>query len=169
MATDVSRRWARRSSPGYAVVLLGAALFVTSCFLPYTGFPSPAERTLSLYEQVTLPNSGASDLGALLYLFGGVATLAVVASVALLRGGRGRGLPFLLIGAVAAWSLTWIGILWQFRTVSGLFSLKFGFWLQAVSIGVVVIGTIVVWLETRSELRDRHDWDENEERTDTVA
>ena len=54
-----------------------------------------------------------------------------------------------LTGAVAAWSLTWIGSLLQTAslqgsgTIGGL-SLEIGFWLQAASIGVVVIGTILV-------------------------
>jgi hypothetical protein len=155
MAHEVHRSRARRSTFGYAVVVLGGGLFVTSCFLPYTGLGTGA-RTFSLFEQLTLP-SPASDLSPLLYLFGGVATVAGVAIVALVRGGRGRSLPFLLFGAVAAWSLTWIGILVQYRTFSRSISLELGFWLQAVSIGVVVIGTILVGFGKRSEVKDSHD------------
>ena len=170
MATDVPGLRARGSIIGYAVVLLGAALFVTTCFLPYySGFPSPAERTLSLYEQLTLPDGQASDFGGLLYLFGGVATVATVAIVGLVDGGRRPGLRFALLGAVAAWSLTWIGILWQFRTFRRLFSLQFGFWLQGVSIGVVVIGTILVRFGGRSDVKDGRYRYANGERTDTDA
>jgi hypothetical protein len=84
------------STLGYAIVLVGAGLFVTSCFLPYIA-----------------------------------------------RGERWTGLPFLLVGAVAAWSLTWIGVLLRLGTFARA-SLEVGFWLQAVSIGVAVIGTILV-------------------------
>ena len=90
---------------------------MTSCFLPYNGFSILGERTISLYQQLTLgPNGRSSDLGALLYLFGGVAPVAVVAIVGLSRGERWTGLPFLLVGAVAAWSLTWIGVLLRLGT-----------------------------------------------------
>jgi hypothetical protein len=132
------------STLGYAIVLVGAGLFVTSCFLPYNGFSILGERTISLYRQLTLgPNGRSSDFGALLYLFGGIAPVAVVAIVGLARGERWTGLPLLLVGAVAAWSLTWIGVLLRLGTFAQA-SLEVGFWLQAVSIGVAVIGTILV-------------------------
>jgi hypothetical protein len=168
MATEVRGTLVRRSSLGYAVVLLGAVLFMTSCFLPYTGFLPTEAQTISLVEQLTLPGGASDLLSALLYLFGGVATVAAVATVALVRGGRGPALPFLLVGAVAAWSLTWIGILLQYGSPR-LFSLEFGFWLQAASIGVVVIGTILVVLGKRSQVKDSHDRDANEEGVDVAG
>jgi hypothetical protein len=147
---DVKRasETAHRSSLGYAIVLLGAALFVASCFLPYVGyagFPTPGTKTTtSLYQQLTLgPNGGSSDLSSVLYLFGGLAPVAAVAVVALVRGERRPVLPALLVGAVVAWSLTWIGALLRLGTFLGA-SLEIGFWLQAVSVGVTIIGTILV-------------------------
>jgi hypothetical protein len=73
----------------------------------------------------------------------------VVALVGLTRGERQSGRGF-LAGAVSAWSLTWIGSLLQSAglregaTIPGGLSLETGFWLQAVSIGAAVIGTILV-------------------------
>jgi hypothetical protein len=155
MATDASGFRARRSTLGYAIVLLGAGLFVTSCFLPYNGFEVLGERSISLYQQLMLgPNGGSSDLGALVYLFGGVAPVAVVAIVGLARSERRTGVPFLLVGAVAAWSLTWIGVLLRLGTFQGA-SLEVGFWLQAVSIGVAVMGTIFV-APRRMGAHERH-------------
>jgi hypothetical protein len=117
---------------------------MTSCFLPYNGFSILGEKTISLYQQLALgPNGRSSDLGALLYLFGGVAPVAVVAIVGLARGERWTGLPFLLVGAVAGWSLTWIGVLLRLGTFARA-SLEVGFWLQAASIGMAIIGTILV-------------------------
>jgi hypothetical protein len=79
--------------------------------------------------------------------FGGVATVLVIAIVGLTRIERPSG-GALLAGAVAAWSLTWIGSLLQTASLRhsaiGRLSLEAGFWLQAVSIGVAVIGTILV-------------------------
>ena len=147
MAVDTHRPRERRSTLGYSIVLLGAALFVTSCFLPYYGFPGA--QSVSLYDQLLVAQDGGLELGAKLFLFGGVATVLVVALVGLMRGARqsGRGL---LAGAVSAWSLTWIGSLLQSAglregaTIPRGLSLETGFWLQAVSIGVAVIGTILV-------------------------
>jgi hypothetical protein len=72
-----------------------------------------------------------------------------------------------LAGAVAAWSLTWLGSLVQAATLrdnalSGRLSLEVGFWLQAVSIGVAVIETILVGFGKRSEVKDSHDRYANE-------
>jgi len=159
----------RGSTLGYAMVLLGSVLFVASCFLPYYGFLSPAERTISLYQQLTLgPYGGFSELSTLLYLFGGVAPVSAVAVVALMRGERGPVLAYVLVGAVVAWSLTWIGSLLRLGTFYGV-SLNIGFWLQAVSIGVAVTGTILVGFGKRSEVKDSHDRYANEERADTDA
>jgi hypothetical protein len=148
MAVEDRRTRAPGSRLGYAIVLLGAALFVASCFLPYVGYTGLSipgtKTTTSLYQQLTLgPNGGSSDLSSLLYLFGGVAPVAAVAVVALVRGERRSVLPALLVGAVVACSLTWIGALLRLGTFLGA-SLEIGFWLQAVSIGVAIIGTILV-------------------------
>jgi hypothetical protein len=146
MAVDTHRPRGRGSTLGYSIVLLGAALFVTSCFLPYYGFPQG--QTVSLYDQLLVTRNGGFELGAKLFLFGGVATVVVVALIGLIRGERQLGRGF-LAGAVSAWSLSWIGSLLQSAglregTLTGGLSLEAGFWLQAVSIGVAVIGTILV-------------------------
>jgi hypothetical protein len=77
---------------GYAIVLLGAALFVVACFLPYYGYsiPPPPGETVSLYQAMTSgPNGGGSDLGAVLYLFGGVTPIAAAAIIGLDAAGNG--------------------------------------------------------------------------------
>jgi hypothetical protein len=165
---EVNRSRGRRSTLGNAVVVFGAALFVTSCFLPYAGFGVVGLRTTSLYELQTVPGGGASDLSALLYLFGGVVTVAAVAIIALMRGGRGPVLTSLLVGAVIVWSLTSTGVLLRYATFGDI-SLEFGFWLQAVSICVVVIGTILVGFGMWSDVKDSRDRYANEERTNTDA
>jgi hypothetical protein len=144
MAIDDPGLRERRSTLGYAMVLLGSVLFVASCFLPYFAVLSLSVRTLSLYQQLTLgPYGGFSEVGTWLYLFGGVAPVAAVSVVALVREERRPVLPYVLAGAVVAWSLTWIGSLLRLGTFDSV-SLEIGFWLQAVSIGVAVIGTILV-------------------------
>jgi hypothetical protein len=148
MAVEDRRTRAPGSRVGYSIVLLGAALFVATCFLPYYGYEFAQGRTVSQYDQVIVAFGGGLHLGPKLFLFGGVATVVVVALIGLTRRERpsGRGL---LAGAVAAWSLTWTGSLLQSASINGGgtitgYSLEIGFWLQAVSIGVVVMGTILV-------------------------
>jgi hypothetical protein len=102
---------ARGSRVGYLVVLLGAALFVASCFVPYYGFEGPAQRAFSLYEQQTSGPFGGVSLGRLLYLFAGVAIATSIAVVGVARSKPQSRVPSMLIGAVAAWSLPWIGIM----------------------------------------------------------
>src|SRR4029453_15465002 len=110
MAVDTHRPRGRGSTLGYSTVLLGAALFVTSCFLPYYGLTEG--RSVSLYDQLLVGQDGGLELGAKLFLFGGVATVVVVALVGLMRGERQSGCG-ILAGAVSAWSLTWIGSMLQ--------------------------------------------------------
>ena len=147
MAVEDRRTRAPGSRVGYAIVLLGAALFVVTCFLPYLGYEFAQGGSVSLYDQVIVAYGGGLQLGPKLFLFGGVATVVVVALVGLTRRERSSGRGF-LAGAVSVWSLTWIGSLLQTASLRGGtitgYSLEIGFWLQAVSIGVVVIGTILV-------------------------
>jgi hypothetical protein len=89
MVADAHRRRGRGSSVGYVIVLLGAALFVTSCFLPYYGFPGG--QSVSLYDQLLVAQNGGLELGAKLFLFGGVSTVVVVALIGLIRGERQIG------------------------------------------------------------------------------
>jgi hypothetical protein len=163
-AHDVKRasETARRSSLGYAIVLLGAALFLASCFLPYYGYEFSKAGTVSLYDQLIVAFGGGLQVGRKLFLFGGIATVVVVALIDLRR--RERRSRGFLAGAVTVWSLTWIASLLQSAslrgggTVTG-YSLEIGFWLQAVSIGVVVIGTILVGVGKRYANGERTDMD----------
>lgn len=159
-ADRVARGRSRRQTwrLGYLVVLVGAAGFVASCFLPYndlTILPRDS-RTVSLYEQLVSlgPNDGGSDVGAFLFLFGGVASVAVVAIMGSTRRGLRPGAAS-VAAAVAAWSLTWIGLMIREATFGGGISLEWGFWVQAVSVGVVVIATIVVMASARAKRTSR--------------
>jgi hypothetical protein len=128
--------------------LVTRARFVATCFLLYYGYEFAQGGTVSLNDQVVVAFDGGLQLGPKLPLFGGIATVVVVALIGHTRRERPSGRGF-LAGAVAVWSLTRIGSLLESaslrggRTVTG-YSLEIGFWLQAVSIGVVVIGTILV-------------------------
>jgi hypothetical protein len=108
-----------------------------------------------LYEQQTSgPFEGAS-LGRLLYLFAGVAIATSIAVVDVARNKPQSRVTSMLIGAVAAWSLPWIGImLGTAQTTLGP-SLDVGYWVQAVSIGVVIVGTIVVMASARAKANEQ--------------
>jgi hypothetical protein len=142
----------RDQRPGYLVVLAGATGFVVSCFVPYYGggllFGSDSE-TASLWQQGSPGgDSLASDLGQLLFLFGGVATVASLAIAGATRMGP-RTTPTMLAATVVAWSLTWTGLMIRQGTFGLGLTLEWGFWLQALSLGVMVIGTILVLAASR--------------------
>ena len=75
--------------------------------------------------------------------------MAVVAAM-----GGGQGLPppgaASVVAAVAAWSLTWIGLMIQEATFGIGDLVGMGFSVQAATVGVVVIGTIVVAATARA-------------------
>jgi hypothetical protein len=56
----------------------------------------------------------------------------------------------MLAATVVAWSLTWTGIMIREATLGLGITLEWGFWVQALSVGVVVIGTIVVVATARA-------------------
>jgi hypothetical protein len=64
-----------------------------------------------------------------------------------------------LTAVTTAWSLTWIGTFIHQTSIVG--PKEPGYWGLLVSIGVVVVGTIVVWVSSRPgrrpRLRDRPD------------
>jgi hypothetical protein len=130
---------------GYLVVLLGVAGFVLSCFLPYAQVVD--RLSMSYYELVTMRRLTLQYLGGLLFLFGGAATVASVALAGLRRGRHERRrTPSILVAVTVAWSLSWIGIL---VSVSGGFGYEVGYWSMLVSVGVVIVGTILVWVSAR--------------------
>src|SRR4029450_1276287 len=68
MAVEDRRTRAPRSSVGYAIVLLGEALFVATCFLPYYGFPGG--RSVSLYDQRLVAHVVVYEGGGIRVVFG---------------------------------------------------------------------------------------------------
>jgi hypothetical protein len=138
---------------GYLVVLAGAAGFFTSCFVPYygSGVFGPGSETVSLCQQGSFGSDsvGWGRLGSLLFLFGGVATVAFLAIAGVTQRGPHTAAA-MLAATVVAWSLTWTGIMIREATLGLGITLEWGFWVQALSVGVVVIGTIVVVATARA-------------------
>jgi Na+/proline symporter len=86
-------------------------------------------------------------VGGLLLLFGGTATVAWVALAGLRHGQHERRqTTSILLAVTVTWSLSWIGIL---ASVSGPFGHELGYWSMLVSVGVVIVGTIFVWVSAR--------------------
>jgi hypothetical protein len=144
----MERRW-RAGSTGYVVVLIGVVAFVVGCFLPYYEYAQSPLGSVSLYRLMMFPPSGAeADVGAFLFLFAGIATLAWVA-IAGVRGSE-SWTRSALAAVTIAWSLTWIGTLlgaFQFATRRLL-----GYWVLFLGVGVVVIGAIMVWVSGRADV-----------------
>ena len=139
---------------GYVIVLVGVAAFVLGCFLPYRGFWGPERSsfgpTPSFYRVVTMGLGTLQYVGGLLFLFGGAATVAWVALAGLRHGEHEpRRTPSILVAVTMAWSSAWIGVLVsQSRGVAGVVY-RVGYWSMLVSVGVVIVGTIVVWVSAR--------------------
>ena len=139
----------RAGSTGYVVVLLGVVAFVGGCFLPYFDYRQSGVGSLSLYRLYTLSLGGeGTSVSGVLILFAGVATLAWVA-VAGIRGSGNWTRPALAAVAIA-WSLTWIGTLLGHTQLGA--PRVFGYWVLVVAVGVVMIGTIVVWISPRGDI-----------------
>jgi hypothetical protein len=135
---------------GYLVALVGVAGFIVSCFLPYLFLG--VTRSMSLYQLVV--RAGFSQtvvqiVGGFLQLFAGAGTVAWIALAGIRHRRHAHGLlPFALAVATAAWSLTWIGVLLSQSQIVG--SEGVGYWSALVSLGVAIVGTIVVWFSTRA-------------------
>jgi hypothetical protein len=147
-----TRRDIGPSVSGYVIVLLGVVGFVVGCFLPYLSgvILAPGEDSASLIRLIWTPAEGPLEqVGALLNLFAGAATVGVVA---LLGVGRQRGwTPHALVAGVAAWTLTWIGVLVNQEAAFGPYEV--GYWVLLASMGVAIIGTVVVWVTANAHAR----------------
>jgi hypothetical protein len=139
------------SSSGYGIVLLGVVGFVVGCFLPFlSGNFLPAEGTLSLFRLTWSGAGGAFEqVGALLSLFAGAATVGTIALWGISRR-RARTPRGALVAGVAAWTLTWIGVLID----QAEFPHEVGYWVLLASLGVAIIGTVVVWVSARAHARE---------------
>lgn len=139
------------SAGGYVMVLLGVAGFVLGCFLPYLGGSFfVAEGSLSLFRLVWTPVGGPFEhAGGVLSLFAGAATVGVIALLGI--GRRRAWTPRALVAGAAAWTLTWIGV----QMTQAVFGPKaVGYWVVLASMGVAIIGTVVVWTNARAHHRE---------------
>ena len=138
---------------GYAIVLLGVVGFVVGCFLPYLSgvIVAPGEDSVSLIRLFWIPAEGPFEqVGALLYLFAGAGTVGVIALWGI--GRRRVWTPRALVAGAAAWTLTWIGVLINQEAAFGPYEV--GYWVLLASMGVAIIGTVVVWVSARAHVRE---------------
>lgn len=151
---DTDRGAAVRIS--YLVVLLGTAVYVASCFLPYfeVELGGPNEG-VTMFEQLQVGSEHWTlDLSTLLILFGAAAVLAAVAIVGLLGRGDRLWNPALLAVVALAWSLTSFGTLLRASALRQsplpqTLSLDVGFWVQVFGVLVVVLGTMALLVTAR--------------------
>jgi hypothetical protein len=112
---------------GYLVVLAGVAGFVASCLVPYYGGGiGPGSETVSLWQSSSLGGDSVWDLGSLLFLFGGITTVAFLAIAGMTRRGP-RTAPTMLAATVLAWSLAWTGFLIRQASFGLGITLEWGF------------------------------------------
>jgi hypothetical protein len=137
------------------IVLLGVVGFVVGCFLPYlSGNILPAEAIPSLFRLIrrsagTFGAGTFERVGGLLYLFAGAGTVSVITLLGI--GRRRAWTPRALVAGIAAWTLTWIGVL---MNQAAFGSHEVGYWVLLASMGVAIIGTVVVWASARAHARE---------------
>lgn len=152
----MERRGSR--SAGYVIGLVGVMAFVVGCFLPYWDLPSgmrPLNYNTSYFRLVVSEGAGvATNVGGFMLLFGGPAALAWIA-IAGIRGSRWTRPA--LFAATVVWSLTWIGVLLGVSRLTVDEPRRVGWWVLLLGVGVVVIGTILIWISDRqAEAPSRH-------------
>jgi hypothetical protein len=107
------------SKLGYLVVLLGALVFMVSCFLPYSAASfrslAPVTPELSWFQlTVTNPPTALEHVGGFLHTFGGVAAIVWIAIAGL--SGHRRWTRVALMAASGVWSLAWFsGLMGEYR------------------------------------------------------
>lgn len=135
----------RPSIAGYLVTLVGVAGWLTGCFLPLYRVSGLDGAQLTLYRQVSFGSFG-TRVGGILYLFGPISAIGVIAILGVLRIRPRIGV--LLAGAVTAWFLVSIGVLISIGSSIGGFnpgsSLGIGYWCCWASVVIVVTGTVMV-------------------------
>ena len=140
------RRTAVHRPAGYALVLVGALVFVVGAFLPYYGISftsSDTTGTSSLWQAIVEARRTAlGRAGGFLYLFGGIAIVASLA-VSEIQRPTGRMRP-VLAAAVGVWAAAWVGSLTTDGFPGGH---KLGFWVIVIGVGIVLVGTLKVWLD----------------------
>lgn len=143
----------RPSITGYLIVLVGVVGWVVGCFLPlYTIDHGGRANLFASFSYSSVWNYGAG----VLYLFGGVITIGVISTLGVLRTVR-TGTRFLLIGAVAAWSVAFVGFLISIvLTLDGFNTdvvLGLGYWCCWASVIAIVTGTVIVIISGRADAR----------------
>jgi len=132
---------------GYLLVLVGVAAFVLKLLLAlHAILRSGIHLILPIGHGE--PGRNLEDVGGLLLLFGGTTTVAWVALAGLRHGQHERWrTPSILLAVTVTWSLSWISVL---LSVSGLFEHEVGYWSMLVSVGVVIVGSVVAWVSGKA-------------------
>lgn len=132
----------RRVVTGNWVALVAAAAFVVASFIPFVGSHVPQGYSTTLYRQLIGGRSGLVEgMGGFLFLFGGAVAVGTVSIIGIVLRDRDWVAPALL-ASVAAWSLTWVGLLLNYLGLGG-FSFREGYWCILGSLVLAVIGAIM--------------------------
>ena len=135
-------RW-RPPRLGPVLVLVGIAVFIVGCFLPYyhLALVSPGDDTATLFDLIVAQRHALlAEVGGLLYLFGGAAVV-VGSAVAMIRCGCSWSRPA-LFAAVGAWTAQWVGSLTTDAIPGGRGA---GLWVTALDVALVLGATLKVW------------------------
>lgn len=139
------------SRVGYWIALVGAALYVAGCFLPFwgTGVGISIFDDLVRYpEDVPVHPTGAA-VGGFMFLFAGATVVAATCVLGLRDHDSRRAWPW-LASAVAAWGLTWLGWLLMYSAHTGFYP-RAGPWFMLAGVLVAAAGTVVAAVRSRTK------------------
>ena len=140
----------RADIAGYMVVLLGAAGWAVSCFLPLYRITDIQNAGVTLYRQISFGSSGMR-LGGILSLFGGIVAIGVFSTIGMRM--RQPWNVAVLAGAMVAWSLVSTGVLVTLGAGVSEFNqgmvLGVGYWCLWASVMCVVAGTVTLVISLR--------------------
>ena len=127
----------------YLTVLLGAAVFLVTLFLPFAREGSESRSILASWSASPIPGR----LAGYLYLFGGITVVAIVAIAGLTQERARRWTRDAIAIVATAWSFPWLGRIVNFRGTS--FHLEVGYWLLIASLLLIISGSAGVTVTDR--------------------
>lgn len=134
---------------GYSIALVGAALYVAGCFLPFWG----AGAQTSLFDDLVRPDdysrSARTAVFGSMFLFAGIVVVAVTCVLGLRADDPRRAWPW-LASAVTAWGLTYLGWLLRYSASAGFYP-RAGPWFMLAGVLVVAAGTVMAGTTSRAK------------------
>lgn len=145
---EAPQRTRKGSRVGYSIALVGAALYVAGCFLPFWGTGVPTSLFDDLGRTDSLHSAGVV-VGESMFLFAGIVVVAVASVLGLRADDPRRAWPWLASG-VTAWGLTGLGWLLRYSAGAGFYP-RADPWFMLAGVLIVAAGSVVAAVTSRTK------------------